>query len=162
MSQKKKLESTSSMPIRVIAVASGGGHWNELLQLRPALDDCELHFIGTDIGWKSTVDAHNFYIVPDAHFDEPWRMIRTFFSMLRLYWKIRPQVVISTGAAPGGVAMLLGRIFRARTLWVESKANCRVHSLSGRLALRIAHIVLTQHLHLARPGGPFYHGSIIL
>jgi len=158
----KKLEFTSSKPIRVLAVASGGGHWHQLLQLRPALDDCELHFIGIDAGWKSSVVPHPFYIVPDVHFDEPWRMIRTFFSMLRLFWKIRPQVVISTGAAPGGLAMLLGYIFRTRTLWVDSSANCRVLSRSGKFALHIAHKTLTQHSHLARPGGPFYQGSIII
>lgn len=162
MKQKKKLLFPSNEPIRVLAVASGGGHWNELLRLCPALDGCELYFIGIDAIWESTVTPHPFYVVPDAHFEEPWRMIRTFFRMLRLFRKILPQIVISTGAAPGGMSMLLGRIFHARTLWVDSNANCKVLSFSGKLALRIAHKTITQHLHLARPGGPIYQGKIII
>ena len=150
-----------SAPIRVLAVASGGGHWHELLRLRPALEGFEQYFIGIYTELDLSVAPHPFYMVPDAHFDEPWRMIRTFFHLLTLFRKIRPQVVISTGAAPGGLAMLLGRIFRARTLWVDSAANCNVLSRSGRLALRIAHKTLTQYPHLAQPEGPFYRGSIL-
>ena len=149
------------LPVRVLAVASGGGHWHELLRLRPALEGCEQHFVGIDTVWASSVAPYPFYVVPDAHFDEPVRMIRTFFHLLQLFRKIRPQVVISTGAAPGGLAMLLGRIFRARTLWVDSAANCYILSLSGRLALRMAHATLTQYPHLASQEGPFYRGNIL-
>ena len=161
MDTEKTTIEVSTIPVRVLAVASGGGHWLELLRLRPALEGCDLHFAGIDTNLNKSVAPYPFHFVPDAHFDEPWRMIRTFFSLLRLFWKIRPQVVVSTGAAPGGLAMLLGRIFRARTLWVDSAANCNVLSRSGRLALRLAHKTLTQYPHLARPDGPFYFGRIL-
>ena len=158
-----KIKDKDSMngALRVLAVASGGGHWLELLRLRPAFDDCDLHFIGIDPALRSSVESHPFHLVPDAHFDEPWRMVKTFFRLLWLFFKIRPQVVVSTGAAPGGLAMLLGQIFRARTLWIDSAANCNVLSRSGRLALRIAHKTLTQFSHLSCPDGPFYFGSIL-
>ena len=147
--------------IRVLAIASGGGHWHELMQLRPAFEDCNPHFIGIDANWKSSVEPHPFNVVPDAHFDEPIRMIRTFFILLWLFCKIRPHAVVTTGAAPGGLAMLIGRMFWARTLWIDSVANCNVLSRSGRLAMRIAHETLTQHQHLERSKGPFYKGSIL-
>lgn len=162
LSSSSAADSTiSTVTVRVLAIASGGGHWHELLRLRPALENSELHFIGIDSYWKSSVTPYPFHVIPDAHFDEPWRMIRTFFCLLCLFWKIRPQAVISTGAAPGGLAMLVGRMFRARTLWVDSAANCTVLSRSGRLAMRIAHKTLTQYPHLARPEGPLYRGSVL-
>lgn len=147
--------------IRVMAVASGGGHWFQLLRLRPAFEGCELHFVSIYSELGSTVVPHPFYLVPDSHFDEPLRIIRAFFRLLRLFWKIRPQVVVSTGAASGAIAMLIGRLFRVRTLWIESAANCQALSLSGKLALRLAHTMLTQCSHIARPRGPFYRGKII-
>ena len=149
-------------PVRVLAVASSGGHWHELLQLCPALEGCEQHFIGIDSGWELSVAPHPFYIVPDTHIDEPLKIIITFFRLLRLFRKIRPHVVLSTGAAPGGLAMVLGRIFRARTLWVDSAANCNDLSLSGRMSFFFAHKVLTQSPHLAKPDGPYYQGSLLL
>ena len=162
------IESTSkgigspTATVRVMAVASGGGHWLELLRLRPAFEGCELHFVGIYSELSSTVAPHHFHLVPDSHFDEPFKMFRAFFRLLRLFWKIRPQAVVSTGAASGALAMLIGRLFRARTLWVDSVANCHVLSRSGRLALRIAHKTLTQCQHIARPEGPFYRGNIML
>ena len=152
---------TITAPIRVMAVASGGGHWLELLRLSPAFEGCELHFIGIYSELASTVAPHPFHLVPDSHFDEPLRMIRTFFRLSRLFWKIRPQAVVSTGAASGALAMLMGRLFRARTLWVDSAANCQILSRSGRLARRLAHKTLTQCPPLARPDGPFYRGSVL-
>ena len=46
-------------------------------------------------------------------------MLRTFLVVLRE----RPDVVVSTGAAPGYFALRFGRLFGARTLWLESIAN---------------------------------------
>ena len=151
-----------AMPVRVLAVASGGGHWHELLRLRPALEGCEQHFVGLNKEYAASVEPHPFYSVPDAHFDEPFRIIHLFFRLIPIFWKIRPQVVISTGAAPGGMAMLLGRIFRARTLWIESTANCVIQSRSGRLCRRIAGISLVQWPELARLNGPFYRGNVLI
>jgi UDP-N-acetylglucosamine:LPS N-acetylglucosamine transferase len=161
MHQEKTTSPHPVAPVRILAIASGGGHWHELLRLRPAFEGCDLHFIGIDPNWKPSVAPAPFHVVPDAHFDEPLRMIRTFFYLLRLFRRIHPQAVVSTGAAPGGLAMLLGRIFGARTLWVDSAANCTILSRSGRLAMRIAHTTLTQYSHLAAPEGPFYRGSIL-
>ena len=161
MGTEKEKVTASATSIRVLAVASGGGHWLELLRLRPALEGCEQYFIGIDPSLESTVTPHSFYAVCDAHFDEPWKMICMSFRLLRLFLKIRPQVVISTGSASGVISMLLGRIFRARTLWVDSVANCHVLSRSGRIALRLAHKMLTQCPHMARPEGPFYRGSVL-
>ena len=148
-------------PVRVLAVASGGGHWHELLRLRPALEGCEQYFVGLNKEYAVSVAPHPFYSVPDAHFDEPFRIICTFFRLIPIFWKIRPHVVLSTGAAPGGLSMLLGRIFRARTLWVESAANCVVQSRTGRLCKHIAGISFVQWPELARSEGPFYRGNIL-
>ena len=158
--------STASAPptssIRILAIASGGGHWLELLRLRSILEEFDIHYVNTGKDWEHSVTPHPYYVVPDANLHTPWRIIRTFFCMLRLFRKIRPQVVISTGAAPGGLALLLGRIFRARTLWIDSAANSVELSLSGRIALKMTGTVLTQWPELARPGGPYYRGNILV
>ena len=151
-----------SPPIRVMAVASGGGHWLELLRLRPALEGCDLHFVGIYSELDSTVAPYPFYLVSDSHFDEPLRMVRSFFRLLQLFRKIRPQVVVSTGAGCGALAMLIGRLFRARTIWIESAANCSVLSRSGKLAARVASTTLVQWPELARPDKIYYRGNILL
>jgi len=148
--------------IRVLAISSDGGHWHELLRLRPALEDFDVHYASVNKYGAGIVTPRPYYVVPDAHFNKPYRIINTFIGVLKLFWKIRPQAVVSTGSAPGGMAMLVGRIFGARTIWVESAANCAQQSRSGRFTRRVAKTVFVQWPELARADGPYYRGNILL
>jgi hypothetical protein len=78
-----------------------------------------------------------------------------------VFFRERPDVVISTGAAPGYIAIRLGRLLGARTMWIDSIANVEEMSLSGSKALRCAGLCLTQWEHLARPDGPHYKGAVL-
>lgn len=44
----------------------------------------------------------------------------------------RPDIVISTGAAPGFFALLFGKLLGARTIWIDSIANAEQLSVSGQ------------------------------
>jgi hypothetical protein len=84
--------------------------------------------------------------------------------ILKLLWILlreRPQVVVTTGSAPGFVALRLARWLGARTLWIDSIANSEEMSFSGSQALRHADLCLTQWEHLARPAGPHYRGAVL-
>ena len=80
-----------------------------------------------------------------------------FWIMLRE----RPDVIISTGAAPGLLAVVLGKLMGARTLWLDSIANADRLSLSGKLAGRYANLWLTQWPHLAGVDGPSFRGAVL-
>jgi Oligosaccharide biosynthesis protein Alg14 like len=83
---------------------------------------------------------------------------------LRLAWillKERPDVLISTGAAPGYVALRIAHTLRAQTIWLDSIANVAELSLSGAKVGRYADLWLTQWPHLAGPQGPHYTGSVL-
>ena len=68
--------------------------------------------------------------------------------------------MISTGAAPGYLAIRGARLLRARTAWIDSVANVEEVSLSGRLASEQADLCLTQWPHLAA-GRVTYQGSVL-
>jgi len=59
------------------------------------------------------------------------------------------------------MALILGRLMGARTLWIDSLANSKTLSLSGRLARPFASVWLTQWPSLSHPKGPDYWGSIL-
>ena len=81
--------------------------------------------------------------------------------MLRIVLKERPNIVISTGAAPRYFALRLGKIFKAKTIWIDSIANVEKLSLSGLKVGPYADLWLTQWPHLARENGPFYRGAVL-
>jgi len=146
---------------KILAVASSGGHWTQLLRLRPAFDGHEVVFVTTQPDSHAEVVPDRFHCLPDANRKSKLRvlllMLRTFLVVLRE----RPDVVVSTGAAPGYFALRFGRLFGARTLWLESIANAEELSLSTKLVRPYADLLLTQWPHLARPEGPHYRGSVL-
>ena len=146
---------------KVLAVASSGGHWTQLLRVIPALTSCEIVFVTVLESYRSQVPENKFYVVNDAN---RWNKLRLITLAIRLVWiisKERPDVVVSTGAAPGYLALLFGRLFGARTIWIDSITNIEHLSMSGSLVGRHADLWLTQWPHLAKPEGPHYGGSVL-
>jgi UDP-N-acetylglucosamine:LPS N-acetylglucosamine transferase len=145
---------------KALAVASTGGHWMQLLRLIPALDGYEIVFVTVLESYRRQV-SNKFYVVPDAN---RWNRFGLITLAVRMAWIVqreKPDVVISTGAAPGYFAVLFAHLFGARTVWVDSIANIERLSVSGRLAGKHADLWLTQWPHLARTGGPHYAGAVL-
>lgn len=155
---------------KVLAVSSGGGHWTELRRLRPAWDGARVDYVVTDTAYGAEIaaeprhpEAHRsrVFTVPDANASQKPRLVllalRTFWVVMR----VRPDVVISTGAAPGYFAIRFGKMFGARTVWVDSIANAEDMSVSATLARRYSDLWLTQWPHIARETGAEYAGAVM-
>jgi hypothetical protein len=146
---------------KILAIASGGGHWIQLLRLRPAFAGAELCYASVDHALAADVAGHAFYRFPDANRERKFDLV---LQILRITWillRVRPDVIVSTGASCGYVAIRIGRILGARTLFIDSIANAERLSLSGQLACRHANLMLTQWPHLASTEGPRYRGSVL-
>ena len=152
---------TDFTPRRVLAIASGGGHWVQLRRLLPALEGHEVIVATTEPTYADQVPDRRFFVVPDASL---WNKPGLVWLALRVLWvllRTRPDVVLSTGAAPGFFGLWLGKRLGARTVWVDSIANADHLSLSGEKIGRSADLWLTQWEHLATPTGPYFRGSVI-
>jgi UDP-N-acetylglucosamine:LPS N-acetylglucosamine transferase len=145
---------------KVLAVASGGGHWIQLLRVLPAFEGAELVFACAHADCRDDVPGKRVHVVTDANQWERLRTLKLAFEMFGVVLRERPDVVFSTGAAPGFFALLFGRLFGARTIWLDSLANVDRLSLSARLVRPFAKLWLTQWAELAGPDGPEYAGSV--
>lgn len=146
---------------KVLAVASGGGHWVQLMRLRPAFAGCDVTFVTLSEGYRSEVGDARFHVVPGGNRSTKARLLRSALSILSILLRERPDVVISTGAAPGFFAVWFGKKLGARTIWVDSIANVEALSLSGQKARAHADLWLTQWPHLAAGDGPVFKGSVL-
>lgn len=154
-------ETSTDRPRRVLAVASGGGHWQQLMLLREALEGRDVLWLTTMPGLPELFGAAPFRIVPDCNRDRPWQAARSAAAIARAALAHRPHAVISTGALPGVIALGVGRTMRARTIWVDSVANAEEMSMSGRLARRVADVWLTQWPEVAAASGAEHAGSVL-
>lgn len=157
-------------PIRIIAVASAGGHWVQLMRLRAAWEGCEITYVTTDPGLEAVLrqeaaaqglPAPAFRIIVEGNRWQKTRLLRQLLQILMLMLWIRPDAVISTGAAPGYFALRFGKLVGARTVWIDSVANADELSLSGRKVRKYADRWLTQWPHLAGQDGPEFLGSVL-
>lgn len=152
----------ASGPMRVLLVASAGGHWVELHRLGAAFADADCQFVSTSSGMTPPVGNRRILEIPDTARDATRKIMPTLMALFRIFRTFDPDVVVSTGAAPGALALLIGRLFGARTIWIDSIANSEELSLSGRLAKPIADLRITQWPHLARADGSLrYLGQIL-
>ncbi len=146
---------------RLLAIASGGGHWKELVRLAPLFDEYETTYVTTEPGFQRDVPGARFKTVTEA---SRWDKLLLLKSALEVTWILlreRPRVVITTGAAPGWFALYLAKKMGAKTVWIDSFANGDKLSLSGEKAGKYADLWLTQWPELARPDGPEYAGSVL-
>ncbi len=153
-------QSTKQTP-RVLAIASGGGHWVQLLRLRPAFEGARVTYVSVRPAYASDVPGQRFIAINDATRWDKVGLAKMAFKLLWIMLRVRPNVVISTGAAPGYFAIRLGKLLGARTIWLDSIANVEEMSMTGMLVKDKATLWLTQWPHLAAENGPQCHGSVL-
>jgi hypothetical protein len=158
-------------PKKILAVASGGGHWIQLYRMRPAWNGHHVTYASTmpdirsDLARESRKQGKGpppFVALPEANRWQKWRIIWVIIRVAILVIRVRPDFVVTTGAAHGYFAVRFGRLIGAKTIWIDSLANADELSMSAVLARPFADVWLTQWEHLARPDGrPDFHGAVM-
>jgi UDP-N-acetylglucosamine:LPS N-acetylglucosamine transferase len=132
---------------KILAIASAGGH---LTQLMLALHKVEAGMDVTYVTTKTTflVEGRAALLIPDFSRENPWVAVKALLALTKILKEQKPQVAISSGAAPGLLALFVAHLNGVGTIWLDSCANYERLSLSGRIAIRFADLVLTQWAHL--------------
>jgi len=137
---------------KIMAVASIGGHWVQLLRIaRQMENDYEVVYLCTHPKCATMVEGQKFYLMEDYSRWDAWKMIPAFFKLLGIVRREKPEAIMTTGAAPGLMCLLAGKVLGKKTIWVDSIANVQHLSASGRIASRFVSRVYTQWKDLATP-----------
>jgi len=131
-------------------------------RLQPAFDGLEVAFVSVHSTYAEEVSGSRFYAVRDV---TRWDRIGLAILVAQLTFILlreRPHVVVTTGSAPGMIALALAKcLLRSKTMWIDSIANCEQLSLSGMRVKRFCDVWLTQWPHLHRTGGPDCWGAVL-
>jgi UDP-N-acetylglucosamine:LPS N-acetylglucosamine transferase len=146
---------------KVLAIASGGGHWIQLLRLRPAFDAPNCVYVSMFESYASLVEGRRYFTVPDASRFDVRSFVPVFAKAVRILLTERPTVIVTTGSAPMLAFVLLGRLMGIRSLWIDSIANSERLSTSGRIAKRIASRCVSQWPEVAEKEDVEYWGSVL-
>jgi UDP-N-acetylglucosamine:LPS N-acetylglucosamine transferase len=134
---------------KIYVVASTGGHWIQLHRATLNIDYAQLIF-STPYPMPAELNSNQVHIqIQDFNRDNAYKAFKTCWQILKIMLKYKPDVVITTGAAPGLIALLLAKVLGKKGYWIDSIANSEKLSLSGKLSLKIATQTFTQWEHLA-------------
>lgn len=136
---------------KVLFIASTGGHLNELMQLEPMFKNYDYHIITEKT--KSNIslvkkypNKVNFlvYGTKDKKLIYPFKFIYNIFKSLLLYIKIRPKYIVTTGTHTAVPICYIGKLFGTKIIFIETFANSKTKTLSGKLIYPIANLFIVQ------------------
>ena len=130
--------------------ASAGGHLSQLLKLAESWQKYEVFYVSTlESVAQKLQKLGRFYITGECNREHPYLAALVFKNCIKIILKEKPDVIISTGAAPSCILCLIGKLFGAKIIWVDSIANVERLSFSGRIIRPFADLILTQWTDLA-------------
>lgn len=131
-------------------------------RLSAAFEGLDVAYVSVKADYAEDVPGRRFYAIRDASRFQKTSFIVVIVQLLGILLKERPRVVITTGSAPGLIALGLAKLLLgARTMWIDSIANCEQMSSSGLRARRVADVWLTQWPQLAGEAGPTHWGAVL-
>lgn len=118
---------------------------SQLLSLVPVWEGHQVVCVSTGLMVQEKLQAiGTTYIVGECNRQHPLKTLGVMFKCLKIVWKERPNVILSTGAAAGFLMCFWGKLFGAKTIWVDSIANAEKLSMSGRMIRPFADLILSQ------------------
>lgn len=130
--------------IKVIFIASSGGHLTQLLNLAPAFEKFD-SFLITEKDISTSKIHYNdlkvFYL-PETRknsiFKYIFENVKSLLFSIYYFFKIRPNVVISSGAGICVYMCYLAKLFHRKVIFIETYAALQGKSKAGKLIYPIA------------------------
>lgn len=148
--------------ITALLVCSPGGHLMQMLRLRGAWRETERTWVTLQAADSEHLLQEESVVFASGPTN---RSLRAFALNLRLAWRLvrskRPDAILSTGAALAVPFFLVGKLFGARLVYVESLTRTDAPSLTGKLVYPLADAYFVQWPGAARRRRARYEGSLL-
>ncbi len=136
---------------KVLFISSTGGHLSELMQLKSMFDKYDFHIITektkSNMYLKDKYPKRVNYLVYGTKSNMlvyPFKLLYNCFKSLFFYLKIRPNVIVTTGAHTAGPMCCIGKIFGSKIVYIETFANSETKSVTGKMVYKFADLFIVQ------------------
>ena len=132
MSKKKK---------KLCFAASSGGHFEQLLMLKPLMQKYDSFILTEKTHYKVNIDNQKIYYVRQVNRKEKtfiFKLIGNALKSLFIFIKERPDVVITTGVLAMIPMCLLSKLFRKKLIYIESFAKITSPTETGKMMYKYA------------------------
>ena len=140
MKKNKKLEE-----IKICLVGSSGGHLTHLYQLKKFWENKNRFWVTFDKEDARSIleneKVYNCYYPTNRNLKN---LIKNTFVALKVLKKERPDIIISSGAAIAVPFFYLGKIFGAKTVYIEVFDRIDKPTLTGKLVYPVTDKFIVQ------------------
>lgn len=126
---------------KICFIASTGGHFEQLMMLKPLMDKHESFIVTEKTGYSVINDDRKVYYLNQVNRHEKtflFKMALNFIKSINLFIKERPDVVISTGALATIPMCIVAKAFKKKVIFIESFAKVTSPTLTGKLVYKFA------------------------
>lgn len=126
---------------KICFAASSGGHFEQIMMLKPLMEKYDSFLITEKTTYKTEVKGIKMYYMHQVNRREKWfllEMIGNLFRSLIVFIKERPDVVITTGVLAMIPICLFAKLFGKKLIYIESFAKVTTPTETGKLMYKYA------------------------
>ena len=151
ITKKQKVNKKIDKDTKILFISSTGGHFSELMRLKPIMDKCNYHIVTEKTKsnenlkekYKEKID-YLVYETKKRPFKYVFVLLANSFISLFIYLKFRPRVVITTGTHTAGPMCCIARLLGSKVIYIETYANRTSKTSAGRLLYHVANVFVVQ------------------
>ena len=136
---------------KVLFISSTGGHLSEMMMLNSMFKKYDYHIItektkatkGLKNKYKNKIN-YMVYGTKDHIFVYPFKLLINSIKSVYYYFKIRPEFIVTTGAHTAGPICVLGHLFGSKIIYIETFANRKSKTITGKLIYKFADLFIVQ------------------
>lgn len=131
--------------MKVCFITSSGGHLTHLMQLKEWWEDKERIWVTFDKEDSRSIlkDERKYWCYFPTNRNIK-NLIKNTFLAIKILRKERPDIIISTGAAPAIPFFYLGKIFGSKVVYIEVYDRIDKPTITGKIVYPIADLFILQ------------------
>lgn len=127
--------------MKIVFAASSGGHFEQLLMLKPLMEKYDSFILTEKTDYQVGKWDFPVYYLKQINRKEKlffFKLVGNTFRSLKIYLKEKPDVMITTGVLAIIPFALLMKLFGKKLIYIESFAKVTSQTLSGKLLYKYA------------------------
>lgn len=131
--------------MKICFITSSGGHLTHLMQLKEWWKDKERFWVTFDKeDSKSILREEKRYWCYFPTNRNIKNLIKNTFLAIKILRKEKPDLIISTGAAPAIPFFYLGKLFKAKVVYIEVYDRIDKPTITGKIVYPISDLFIIQ------------------
>lgn len=130
--------------IKICFVSSSGGHWEQLQKLKPLADKYSGFFVTEKTMFEAPLAS---YLMKQTDLKDklmPFRMIANSITALKIWFKERPDIIITTGTIVAYPFYILSILFKKKFVFIETFGRANMPTVAGKLMEKHSDLFIVQ------------------